>query len=55
LYAVAVAVGYGLAIGMARVAMGGHFLTDVLFAGVFTAIVIWLVHGVVFRWGGAGS
>ncbi len=41
---------YGLAIGLARIAMGGHFVTDVAFAGVFTALAIWLVHGVIFRW-----
>ncbi|MEZ5789129.1 MAG: phosphatase PAP2 family protein [Xanthobacteraceae bacterium] len=39
---------YGLAIGLMRVVMGGHFLSDALFAGVFTALVIWLLHRVMF-------
>jgi len=33
-----------------RVAMGGHFLSDILFAGVFTALAIWVLHGAIFRW-----
>lgn len=48
--AVAFAIVYGLAVGLMRVAMGGHFLSDVLFAGVFTALAIWLLHGALFRW-----
>lgn len=44
------AIVYGLIVGLSRVAMGGHFLSDVLFAGVFTALAIWLLHGVFFRW-----
>ena len=37
-------------ISFARMAAGGHFLTDVLVAIVLTLIVIWLMHGVIFRW-----
>ncbi len=48
--AIAAAIVWGLAVGMMRVAMGGHFLSDVLFAGVFTALAIWLLHGLFFRW-----
>jgi lipid A 4'-phosphatase len=48
--AVTAAIVYGLAVGVLRVAMGGHFPSDVLFAGVFTALAIWLLHGVIFRW-----
>lgn len=44
------AVAFGLAVGLLRVAFGGHFFTDVVFAGVFTFLVIWLVHGVLYRW-----
>jgi membrane-associated phospholipid phosphatase len=29
---------------------GGHFFTDVVFSGVFTFLLIWLVHGLLFRW-----
>ncbi len=39
---------YGLAIGLMRVAMGGHFLSDALFAGILTALAIWLLHRVMF-------
>jgi hypothetical protein len=29
---------------------GGHFLSDVIFAAIFTGLVIWTVHGFLFRW-----
>jgi lipid A 4'-phosphatase len=48
--AVAAAIVYGLVVGLMRVAMGGHFLSDILFAGVFTALAIWVLHGAIFRW-----
>jgi lipid A 4'-phosphatase len=48
--AIVVAIVYGLTVGLSRVAMGGHFLSDILFAGVFTALAIWLLHGMLFRW-----
>ena len=47
-YGVALAFGTGL--GVLRMAAGGHFLTDVVFAGVFTFLLIWLVHGLLYRW-----
>jgi membrane-associated phospholipid phosphatase len=37
-------------IGFVRIAGGGHFLSDVIFAGVFVFLVIWLVHGLIYRW-----
>ena len=46
-YATAVAFGAGM--GVARMAMGAHFFTDVVFAGVFTFVVIVLLHGLIFR------
>ncbi len=49
-----VAVGAALALGTAMAAMrvmaGGHFVSDVIFAGVFTFLVIWLMHGLIYRW-----
>ena len=33
-----------------RMAAGGHFFTDVLFGVLLTLIVIWIMHGVIFRW-----
>lgn len=47
--AYASAIAYGVGMGVARMAMGGHFFTDVVFAGFFTFIVIVLIHGLIFR------
>ena len=33
-----------------RVMAGGHFVSDVVFAGVFTFIIIWIVNGLIYRW-----
>jgi membrane-associated PAP2 superfamily phosphatase len=33
-----------------RMAFGGHFFTDVAIAGLVTFLVIWLVHGWIYRW-----
>lgn len=44
------ALSFGTAIGLLRIAGGGHFFTDVAFAGVFTFLLIWLTHGLIFRW-----
>lgn len=41
---------YGTAFAFIRLLVGGHFLSDVIFAGVFTGLVIWAVHGLLFRW-----
>ena len=37
-------------VGGFRIAFGAHFLSDVMFAGIFTFLVIWLVHGLIYRW-----
>jgi hypothetical protein len=29
---------------------GGHFVSDTIFAGVFTFLIIWIVHGLIYRW-----
>jgi lipid A 4'-phosphatase len=44
------AVIFGIAIGVLRMAAGGHFFTDVAFAGVFMYLVAWVMHGLIFRW-----
>jgi lipid A 4'-phosphatase len=41
---------FGAAVGLLRMAAGAHFFTDVVFAGVFSFLVIWVVHGVLYRW-----
>jgi membrane-associated PAP2 superfamily phosphatase len=48
--AYAAAVTFGTAVGVMRMAFGGHFFTDVVFAGVFTYLIIWIVHGLIYRW-----
>lgn len=41
--------GYALVFGFIRLLAGGHFLSDVIFAAVFTGLVIWAVHALVYR------
>jgi membrane-associated PAP2 superfamily phosphatase len=41
---------YGVTFASIRMLAGGHFLSDVIFAAIFTGLVIWAVHGLVFRW-----
>ncbi len=33
-----------------RIAAGGHFFTDTLFAAVFTYLLIWLAYALIYRW-----
>jgi lipid A 4'-phosphatase len=44
------ALAFGVAIGFLRVAAGGHFISDVVFAGVFMFLLIWIMHGLFYRW-----
>jgi membrane-associated PAP2 superfamily phosphatase len=41
---------FGLATGALRMAFGGHYATDVIFAGVVVFLIVWLVHGMIYRW-----
>jgi lipid A 4'-phosphatase len=41
---------YACVIAFMRLLLGGHFLSDVIFAAIFTGLVIWTVHGLLFRW-----
>ena len=41
---------YSIAFAFMRMLTGGHFLSDVIFAAIFTGLVIWTVHGILFRW-----
>jgi membrane-associated PAP2 superfamily phosphatase len=47
-YAGALAVGVGMS--LLRIAAGAHFITDVAFAGLFTFLIIWVAHGLIYRW-----
>ena len=44
------ALAFGAGVSGFRIAFGAHFLSDVIFAGVFTFLIIWLVHGLIYRW-----
>jgi lipid A 4'-phosphatase len=44
------ALAFGTALGLVRAAAGGHFISDVVFAGVFMFLLIWIVHGLLYRW-----
>ena len=48
--AIMMALLYGSLIGAQRIAAGAHFVTDVVFAGVISALVVWAVHGLIYRW-----
>jgi lipid A 4'-phosphatase len=41
---------YSIVFASMRMLTGGHFLSDVIFAAIFTGLVIWAVHGFLFRW-----
>jgi membrane-associated PAP2 superfamily phosphatase len=47
-YGAALALGTGM--GILRIMAGGHFVTDVVFAGIFTFLIIWVVYALIYRW-----
>lgn len=47
-YAAALALGAGM--GTIRVMAGAHFPSDVIFAGIFTFLIIWITYAVIYRW-----
>ncbi len=47
-YGAALALGAGMA--AVRVMAGGHFASDVIFAGVFTFFIIWIAYALIYRW-----
>ena len=44
------ALAFGAAAGALRLSGGAHFFSDVLFAGVFTFLIVWIMHGLIYRW-----
>jgi membrane-associated PAP2 superfamily phosphatase len=42
---------FGVVVGALRIAGGGHFFTDVVFAGVIMYLLIWTAYGLIYRWG----
>jgi lipid A 4'-phosphatase len=49
-FAYAAAIAFAVGASAFRIAFGAHFLSDTIFAGVFTFLLIWLVHGLIYRW-----
>lgn len=47
-YAAALALGVGM--GTIRVMAGAHFPSDVIFAGIFTFLIVWITFAVIYRW-----
>ena len=41
---------FGVTTSVLRMAFGGHFFTDVAFAGVLMFILVWCMHGLLYRW-----
>jgi lipid A 4'-phosphatase len=41
---------FGVVVGALRIAGGGHFFTDVVFAGVIMYLLIWTAYGLIYRW-----
>jgi lipid A 4'-phosphatase len=33
-----------------RMMAGAHFPSEVIFAGVFTYLIIWIVYALIYRW-----
>lgn len=48
--AYAAALLFGAGVGMLRVSFGAHFFTDIVFSGIFTYLIIWCAHGLIYRW-----
>jgi lipid A 4'-phosphatase len=47
--AVGVAIAFGTSVGFLRVVFGGHFPSDVIFAGLFTFLIVWIVYALLYR------
>jgi membrane-associated PAP2 superfamily phosphatase len=48
--AYAATLSFGAGLGFLRMTFGAHFLSDVVFAGVFMFLLIWIMHGLIYRW-----
>lgn len=46
---IAVVLAWAVVVGGVRIAMGGHFASDVLLSGVLTALTVWVLYVVVMR------
>jgi membrane-associated phospholipid phosphatase len=50
LIAIGAATLFGALMASLRVVFGGHFFTDVVFAGALSAMLVWTLHGLLYRW-----
>lgn len=50
LAAIGAAMTFGTLMALLRVVFGGHFFTDVVFAGALSAMLVWTLHGWLYRW-----
>jgi len=50
LLAYGAAFAFTVGMGTIRIMAGAHFVSDAMFAGVFTFLAIWLLHGLIYRW-----
>ena len=41
---------FGVATGLLRMTFGGHFLSDVVAAGLVTFLTVWLFYAIIYRW-----
>ena len=41
---------FGVVVGALRMAAGAHFFSDVVFAGVLMYLLVWVGHGLIYRW-----
>jgi lipid A 4'-phosphatase len=48
--AIGAAAVYTLGMATMRLIVGGHFFTDLAFAVLFTALLIWAMHALIYRW-----
>jgi len=45
-----VALAFGVGLGALRIGAGAHFFSDVVFAGLLTYLLIWVVYALIYRW-----
>ena len=39
-----------IVLALLRTAVGAHFLSDTIFAGVLTFLIVWLMYALIYRW-----
>jgi membrane-associated PAP2 superfamily phosphatase len=43
------AIAFGTLVSIARMAAGGHFFSDTVFAGLFTFVIVWIAYALLYR------